>query len=56
MKTKRRDNILYRLRKKGIKVHTRSRTVYARPGVDVEKIEQIKKLRQEFDFVVQLQF
>ena len=49
-----RDNLLYRLRKKGVRVNTREHTIFF--GVDGEpfEIRQIRRLCREFHFNVQL--
>ncbi len=50
-----RDNLLYRLRKKGVRVQTRERTIYfAHDGVPFQ-IVQVKRLCREFNFYVQLE-
>lgn len=50
-----RDNLLYRLRKKGVRVQTRERTIYfARDGAPFTII-QIRRLCREFHFSVQLE-
>ncbi|SES88622.1 hypothetical protein SAMN04487825_10724 [Prevotella sp. kh1p2] len=50
-----RDNLLYRLRKKGVRVHTRERTIYFVFDGEPFKIRQVKRLCREFDFHVQLE-
>lgn len=55
-KIKRRDNILYRLRRKGYKVHTQQRTIYLAFGEDPNLVLQIKQLREEYKFTIQLHF
>ena len=49
----RRKNLLYRLRKKGVKVNTRERCVYLPYGSEPDNIAQVRRLRREYDFVVQ---
>ncbi len=49
-KSMRRKNLLYRLRKKGVKVNTRERCVYL-----PDNIAQVRRLRREYDFVVQFE-
>lgn len=49
-----RDNLLYRLRKKGVRVQTKERTIYyALVGKPFEII-QVQRLCREFNFHVQL--
>jgi hypothetical protein len=53
-----RDNLLYRLRKKGIKVDTKMRTIYCK-SCDlyyVKKFKQVDRLPHEFGFGIQLKF
>jgi hypothetical protein len=50
---KRRNNILYWLRKKGIRVFTKQRTVFFEYGGFPLTVVQICRLRDEFGFVVQ---
>lgn len=52
---KRRANILYRLRKKGIRCNTRQRTIFYPYGKNPNEILEIKQLREEFYFTVQFQ-
>lgn len=47
-----RDNLLYRLRKKGVQANTRERTIFF--GVGGVEIRQIIRLCREFHFNVQL--
>ncbi len=54
-KLRRRAGMLYRLRKKGVRCHTRTRTIFLPAGGDVESVCQIGTLRREFDFVVQFE-
>lgn len=50
-----RDNLLYRLRKKGVRVQTRKRTIFFAFDGAPFKIIQVKRLCKEFHFVVQLE-
>ena len=50
-----RDNLLYRLRKKGIRVLTRERTIFFAYDGEPFKIRQIRRLCKEFRFHVQLE-
>jgi hypothetical protein len=52
---KRRANILYRLRKKGVRVQTRQRTIFYAHGESPDHILQVKQLRSEFNFHVQFE-
>ncbi len=54
-KSMRRKNLLYRLRKKGVKVNTRERCVYLPYGSEPDNIAQVRRLRREYDFVVQFE-
>jgi hypothetical protein len=54
-KLKRRANLLYALRKKGIRCDTRQRTVFFPYGESSEGICQIRRLREEFGFAVQFE-
>ena len=49
-----RDNLLYRLRKKGVQVNTRKRVIFFGVGGEPFKIKQIIRLCREFYFNVQL--
>nr|DAY14522.1 MAG TPA: hypothetical protein [Caudoviricetes sp.] len=49
-----RDNLLYRLRKKGVQVNTRERVIFFGMGGEPFKIKQIIRLCREFHFNVQL--
>ena len=49
-----RDNLLYRLRKKGVRVQTRERTIYFAHDGAPFTIIQIRRLCREFHFSVQL--
>ena len=50
-----RDNLLYRLRKKGVRVQTRERTIYSAHDGAPFTIIQIRRLCREFHFSVQLE-
>lgn len=53
--TKRRDNLLYRLRKKGVQCCTRERTIFIPyDQKDPYREVQTKRLNKEFGFQVQL--
>lgn len=49
-----RDNLLYRLRKKGVQANTRERVIFFGMGGEPFEIRQIRRLRREFHFNVQL--
>ena len=49
-----RDNLLYRLRKKGVQANTRERVIFFVVGGEPIKIRQIRRLCREFHFNVQL--
>ena len=49
-----RDNLLYRLWKKGVRADTRERTIFFGVGGDPFKLTQIRRLCREFHFNVQL--
>ena len=49
-----RDNLLYRLRKKGVQVNTRERVIFFGVGSEPFKIRQIRRLCCEFHLNVQL--
>lgn len=51
----RRKNILYRLRKKGIRCLTKQRLIFFPYGGEPMDIIQIKRLREEFGFSVQFE-
>ena len=51
---KRRANILYRLRKKGIKADTKQRVIFCSFDEDITGIVQVERLRKEFYFNIQL--
>ncbi|AFJ08796.1 MULTISPECIES: hypothetical protein [Prevotella] len=50
-----RDNLLYRLRKKGVRVITRERTIFFPYDGEPFKTIQVKRLCKEFHFYVQLE-
>lgn len=52
---KRRANILYRLRKKGVRCVTRERVIFYPYGKDPMAVVQIVRLCREFGFGVQLE-
>lgn len=52
-KTKRRDNILYKLRRKGVTVDIKQRTIYIPYGKNPDKTIQVVRLRKEFNFGIQ---
>ena len=49
-----RDNLLYRLRKKGVQANTRERIIFFVVGGESFEIRQIRRLCREFHFNVQL--
>ncbi len=51
-KRKRRDNILYKLRKKGVEVDVKQRTIFIPCGENPSKVVQVGRLRKEFYFEV----
>ena len=51
-KVKRRDNILYRMRKKGIRCLTRKKTILYPYGKNPDAVRQIRQLRNEYDFLI----
>lgn len=53
VKNGRRKNILYKLRKKGVMVDTKSRTIELPYGSDPNAIVQVVRLRREYRFNVQ---
>lgn len=53
-KMKRRTNMLYKLRRKGITCDTKTRTIYFPWDKNPWRIGQIKRLCKEFRFRVQL--
>lgn len=52
---KRRANLLYRLRRKDVKVVTKQRTIFFPYGENPNAVIQIKRLREEFNFQVQFE-
>lgn len=52
---KRRSNILYKLRKKGVRVDTKQRTIFFPYGEDPSQMIQIGRLRREYHFNVQFE-
>ena len=50
-----RDNLLYRLRRKGVRVQTQERTIFFFFDGEPFKIIQVKRLCREFGFCVQLE-
>ena len=52
---KRRANLLYKLRNKGINCDTRKKTIFCDYDKDIREISQARKLIAEFHFVVQIQ-
>lgn len=52
---KRRSNILYRLRKKGVRCITKERVIFFAYGKNPMEIIQIARLCREFGFSVQLE-
>lgn len=54
-KKMRRKNLLYRLRKKGVRVDTCGRCIYLPYGSEPDHIAQVRRLRREYDFVIQFE-
>ncbi len=52
---KRRANILYRLRKKGVRCDTKARVIYYAYGEEPMAVPQIRRLHKEFNFNVQFE-
>lgn len=50
---KRRANLLYQLRQKGIRCHTRQYTIFFPYGQDPDAVSEIRSLRSEYHFTVQ---
>nr|DAL82959.1 MAG TPA: hypothetical protein [Caudoviricetes sp.] len=48
-----RDNLIYRLRKKGVRVRTRERTIFFAYDGKPFEIRQVARLCKEFHFVMQ---
>lgn len=53
-KRKRMFNILYKLRRRGIRACTKEHTIECPYGEDISSIPQVKHLRDEFHFVIQI--
>lgn len=51
---KRWANIFYRLRKKGIRADTKQRVIFCAAGEDITGVVQVKRLREEYNFNIQL--
>jgi len=51
--SKRRSNILYKLRKKGVVCDTKARVIELPYGVNPDSIIQVARLRREYRFNVQ---
>nr|DAK13863.1 MAG TPA: hypothetical protein [Caudoviricetes sp.] len=51
----RRDNLLYKLRKKGVRVLTRERTIFFAFDREPFDVVQVKRLCREYHFNVQLE-
>ena len=54
-KLKRRSNIIYKARKKGIRINTKGREIGCAFGDDIRGIVQVDRLCKEFDFHIQLE-
>jgi hypothetical protein len=52
---KRRSNILYRLRKKGVRVLTEDRTIFYPGGCNPYSVLQVRQLTSEYKFKVQFE-
>lgn len=50
---KRRANLLYQLRQKGIRCLTRQYTIFFPYGQDPDTVSEIRSLRSEYHFTVQ---
>lgn len=50
---KRRSNLLYRLRKKGVRVDTKFREIYIPYGEDPFPFTEVCRLREEYHFNIQ---
>lgn len=50
-----RKNLLYRLRRKGVRCSTNEKTIYFPYGGDPMSVVQIRRLCSEFGFYVQFQ-
>lgn len=55
MELKRRTNLLYKLRKKGVRCNTKAREIYFAYDKDPMKVVQIRRLCNEFNFRVQFE-
>ena len=53
-KARRRTNIIYKLRKKGVRVDTRRHTIECAAGEDSSAIVQVQRLRREYNFYIQI--
>jgi hypothetical protein len=53
MNRKRMYNMIYRTRKKGVRISTPQRTVYLPSGFGPDEIKQVGILRREFGFGIQ---
>lgn len=51
----RRKNLIYNLRKKGVRVNTRGRCIYLPYGSNPNHIAQVRRLRREYDFIIQFE-
>lgn len=51
---KRRSNIIYRARKKGLRINTKNREIECVFGEDISGIVEVRRLRREFGFYIQL--
>jgi len=54
-KAMRQKNLLYKLRRKGIRCDAKHREIYVGYGTDAADIIQIKRLRTEFNYHIQLE-
>jgi hypothetical protein len=54
-KQKRRANLLYKLRRKGVRCDILQRTIYYPYGANPEDVIQIRRLREEYHFNVQFE-
>jgi hypothetical protein len=50
-----RKDIIYRLRRKGVRIDVRHRTIFFPFGDNPNDVVQIRRLRNEFNFNVQLE-
>ena len=51
MKTRRKYNVAYRLRKQGVKINTKAKTIYT--PADFKKNKPMKILMLEFHYIIQ---